>query len=72
MTQSLEQAIAAVEKLPAPEQDVIAALILDEIADERRWHATFAGSQDALAQIARNVRADIRTGRVTDMGIDES
>jgi hypothetical protein len=36
MTQLLEQALAEVRKLSAPEQDAIAALILEELADERR------------------------------------
>ena len=35
MTQSLEEALAEVRKLPESEQDAIAALILDELEDER-------------------------------------
>jgi len=36
MTRLLEQAIEEARKLPASEQDAIAALILDELADDRR------------------------------------
>lgn len=71
MTQLLQQALAEVQKLPAPGQDAIAALILDEIADERRWDETFGLSQEKLAGLAARVREDIRAGRVKKMGMDE-
>ncbi len=71
MTQLLEQVIEQVKKLPSSEQDAIASLILEEIADERRWDAAFARSQPQLARLAEKVRADIRAGRVRDAGMDE-
>lgn len=71
MTQLLEQALAQVQKLSAAEQDAIAALILDELADENRWDESFARSQDQLARLAEKVREDIRAGRVHDLGWDE-
>ncbi len=71
MTQLLEQAIAEVQKRPPAEQDAMAALILDELADEQRWNEAFARSQEELARIAAKVRDDIRAGRARDMGIDE-
>jgi hypothetical protein len=64
MTQLLEQALSEVKKLPEPEQDAIATLILDELADERRWQESFARSQDQLARLAAKVREDVRAGRV--------
>lgn len=71
MTQLLEQALAEVRKLAEPEQDAIAALILEELADERRWEKSFAGSQEQLARLAAKVRDDISAGRVRGVGIDE-
>ena len=71
MTQLLEQALAEVQKLPAFVQDAIAAMILEEIADERRWDEAFARSQAQLACLADRVRGDIRAGRVKNVGIDE-
>jgi len=71
MTQLLQQAIAQLQKLPDSEQDAIASLILDEIADEEQWDSKFANSQDALARVAEKVRDEIRQGRVLDKGIDE-
>jgi hypothetical protein len=71
MTQLLEQALTEVKKLPEPEQDAIAALILEELADERRWQDGFARSQDQLARLAAKVREDIRAGRVQSGGFDQ-
>ncbi len=71
MSQLLEQAIGEVRKLPAPEQDAIGALILEELADDRRWDDAFAASQDQLSKLAAKVRRDIAAGRVRDIGIDE-
>ena len=71
MTQLLEEAIDAVKKLPTPDQDAIASLILEELADERRCDAAFAASQPQLTRLAEKVRDDVRAGRVRDVGIDE-
>lgn len=71
MTQLLEQAIGAVRKLTAPEQDAIATLILEELADDRRWDEAFARSQGQLAALAAKVRRDVAAGRVREAGIDE-
>lgn len=71
MTDLLEKALAELQNLPADEQNAIAALILDEIADEKKWDEAFASSQDELAKLADKVREDIRAGRIKDLGIDE-
>ena len=71
MTQLLEQALHQVQLLPQSEQDAIATLILDELADEQRWSESFARSQDQLARVAAKVREDIRAGRVQSGGIDQ-
>jgi hypothetical protein len=71
MTQLLEQALAEVQKLPQQEQDAIATLILEELAEERRWDDAFARSQDKLAQLAAKVREEVQAGRVRSAGMDE-
>jgi hypothetical protein len=71
MTELLQQALAEMQKLPDANQDAIAAIILEEIADEQRWDEAFARSQDKLARMADRVREDIRAGRVRDIGIDD-
>ena len=62
MTELLERAIAEASKLPKPEQDLVAALILEEIASERRWDDLFAKSQDTLASMAEHALAEHRAG----------
>lgn len=70
MTRLLEKVLTEVYKLPPEKQDTIAAVILEELEDERLWDQAFAESQDELAQLARKVRADIKAGRIKKMGID--
>lgn len=71
MSQLLDKALAEVQKLPESDQDAIAAIILEELADERKWDEAFARSQDQLGRLADQVRQDIAAGRVQDKGIDE-
>ncbi|MYB93886.1 hypothetical protein F4054_08325 [Candidatus Poribacteria bacterium] len=70
MTRLLEKVLTEVYKLPPEKQDTIAAVILEELEDERLWDKAFAESQDKLAHLARKVRADIKAGRIKKMGID--
>jgi len=71
MTQLLQQAMAELQKLTDSDQDAIAAMILAEIADEKLWDDSFAGSQEKLSRLADKVRDDIRAGRTRESGIDE-
>lgn len=71
MTQLLGRAIGEARKLAAADQDAIAALILDELADDRRWDEAFARSQGQLTKLAAKVRRDIAEGRVKDIASDE-
>jgi hypothetical protein len=71
MTELLEEAIAKVQQLPPSEQDAIAQLILDELADEQQWNQAFERSQEALSRLAVQVRADIQAGKVKPLGMDE-
>lgn len=63
MTQLLEEAFAEASKLPQQEQDALAAVILEELASERRWDQTFADSADLLAQLAHHALAEHRAGK---------
>ncbi|MFN0300303.1 MAG: hypothetical protein ACKVQU_08100 [Burkholderiales bacterium] len=63
MTQLLDMVIAEVAKLPEPAQDALAAILLQEIASERRWSESFAKSQDALAKLAEAALAEHAAGR---------
>ncbi|HTF13554.1 MAG TPA: hypothetical protein VK643_02715 [Burkholderiales bacterium] len=63
MTQLLEKALNEVAKLPASEQDAVAAILLEELASERRWAESFARSQDSLAKLAEQALAEYAAGR---------
>ncbi|MGH8751519.1 MAG: hypothetical protein ACREUV_07420 [Burkholderiales bacterium] len=63
MTQLLEKALSEVAKLSGPEQDALAAMLLEELASERRWSESFAKSQDALAKLSEEALTEYLAGR---------
>jgi hypothetical protein len=63
MTQLLDKALSEVAKLPASEQDAVAALVLEELASEKRWSLSFAKSQDLLAKLAEEALAEYASGQ---------
>jgi hypothetical protein len=63
MTQLLDKALSQVAKLPASEQDAVAAIVLEELASEQRWSESFAKSQDLLAELAQKALAEHAGGR---------
>ena len=63
MTPLLQKAVARISQLSEPEQDVIAALILDEVASEERWSEAFSGSAEALSVLAQEALAEYRAGK---------
>jgi len=63
MTQLLERAISELNKLPAAEQDAIAAILFEELASEQRWSDSFAKSQDVLAKLADEALAEYAAGK---------
>ena len=63
MTKLLEEAFAEASKLPEQEQDTLAAVILEELASERRWDQAFADSADLLAQLAEQALAEHQAGK---------
>jgi hypothetical protein len=63
MTRLLEEAFRKATALPDAEQDALAAAILADLEDERKWTEAFANSQDLLAELAEEARADHRAGR---------
>lgn len=63
MTKLLEEALEEVAKLPASERDAMAAIVLEELASERRWAESFAGSQSQLAKLAEEALAEHTAGR---------
>jgi len=69
MTKLLEKAVAAAAMLSEPEQDSLAAMILEELADEERWAKAHSESQDKLSQLAREALAEYEGGRTEPLDI---
>ena len=63
MTQLLEKALREVAKLPPSEQDAVAAILLEELASEKKWSELFAESQELLTQLADEALAEDRAGK---------
>ena len=64
MMQALSAAVASAAKLPDEEQNVLAAILLEEMESEERWSALFSGSQNLLEQMASEAIQDFQAGRV--------
>jgi hypothetical protein len=58
MTLLLEKLIAEASKLPDAEQDLLAARVLEEIEDEKRWDTSFANSENLLSEMADEALAE--------------
>jgi len=63
MTQLLQRAILEINKLPASEQDALAAILLEELASEQRWCDSFTKSQDVLANLADEALVEHAAGK---------
>ena len=72
MTKLLEEAMQRVAELPEDEQDAVAALVLAELESEDRWDKGFAGSQDALAELAAEAAELDEEGSTTPLEFDRS
>ena len=63
MTTLLQQAFAEAAKLPAAEQDVLAARVLAEVAAEDDFDRAIAGSMGKLANLAAEALAEHQAGQ---------
>ena len=71
MTELLQKAFLEASRLPEPDQDALAAWILEEIASERRRDEAFARSADVLARMAEEALEEDRRGRTKRLVPDE-
>lgn len=63
MTELLEKAFAEAAKLPQEAQDMLARMLLDDLAAEEKWDDAFAKSQDKLALLADEALAEYRDSK---------
>ena len=62
MTKLLEKAFDQASRLADSSQDAIAAIILEELEDEKKWETSFANSQEPLSKLATKVSNEIKQG----------
>ena len=67
MTHALASAVEQAEKLPPEEQDVLASILLEEIASERNWSRSFARSEDVLEAMAAEALAEFKSGKTRSL-----
>ena len=70
MTQLLERAFTEASKLPDPEQDAFASLLLAELDSERHWAQAFAGTQDQLGALADEALREFDAGETRPMDLE--
>ena len=70
MSQLLDHAVAETRKLTDEQQDAVAALMLQEIEDDRRWEDSFARSSGKLVALAARVVEQVRNGDCKTAGFD--
>jgi hypothetical protein len=63
MTKLLAKAFEDASRLPEEDQDVLAEMLLSDLASEERWTDAFAKSQDKLALLAKEARAEYKQGK---------
>ena len=63
MTHGLMSAVAQAEKLPPAEQDVLAAILIEEIESEQRWSQSLARSEHMLEALAAEALAEFKAGK---------
>ncbi len=59
MTNLLEKAFKQAAKLSESSQDAIAAIVLEELEDEKKWEISFSNSQKSLSELATKVSKEI-------------
>ena len=70
MTELLQSAFAKASELPAAEQDVLAARLLAELAEEDEFDRAIAASSDKLARLAQAALDEYRAGQTQELDPD--
>ena len=71
MTNKLKKAFDAAAKLPAADQDALAAAILEEVKVDGLWDASFATKPGALERMADEAIEEHRSGRTRPLDPDQ-
>ncbi|MDH3595371.1 MAG: hypothetical protein OEU09_14365 [Rhodospirillales bacterium] len=71
MTKLLKQAFERASSLPEEEQDALAAILLEEMADEQRWAKAFEASKAVLDELAEEALEEFKHDRTTPLVFDD-
>jgi hypothetical protein len=71
MTKLLKKAFEEAAKLTEADQDRLAAQLLQELADDATWEASFAASAPQLEKLAAQALEEYKAGRTEELGFDE-
>jgi hypothetical protein len=63
ITSALALAVERASKSSAEEQEVIAALIIDELESEKKWDFLLSNSKGKLAEMANRAISEHRAGK---------
>ena len=67
MTQAFKSAVAAAARLPSEEQDILAAILLEEMASEHRRSKSSAKSEQVLELLAAEALAEFNAGKAKSL-----
>ena len=70
MSDLLDKAVARAKQLPVDQQNALAAFIMEEIKDEKRWDEAFASSPDVLEQLAAEAEEEEGKGLAEELDPD--
>lgn len=70
MTDELKHAFDVASALPPSEQNVLAAIMLEEIKSESRWQDLFDQSTDFLDRMAEEALKEHREGKTMPLDVD--
>ena len=65
MSDLVDRALAAFSSLPQDQQEAMAAILLDELVDERAWQAKFRRDAATLARLAEEAWTEDEAGLTT-------
>ena len=71
MTELLQKAIDMASKLPLQDQETLAAMWIEEMESEAKWHQLFVQSHEVLEELASEALEDFKTGKTEPMGWDK-
>ncbi len=67
MTSKLQDILRRVEQMPEEEQNFLAAVMEEEIADEQRWQLRFAATPSVLESIQERAKRQFHQGLTGDL-----